>query len=55
MRMLELAMPDCPCKETVKETVVRTNFCFARAGSMSARQHRQQGYSLIDIMFVAAL
>ncbi len=35
-----------------------TNFCFARAGSMSARpprQHRQGGFTLIDIMFTVSL
>ncbi len=32
-----------------------TNFYFARAGSMSARPPRQQGFSLIDIMFVVLL
>ena len=51
MRMLELAMPDCPCKETV----VRTNFALGRTGSTSARPPRQQGFSLIDIMFVVLL
>ena len=35
-----------------------TNSCFARAGSMSTRlprQHRQQGFTLIDIMFAVLL
>ena len=32
-----------------------TNFCFARASSMSARPPRQQGFTLIDIMFVVSL
>ena len=32
-----------------------TNFCFARAGSMNARQPRQQGFSLIDIMITVSL
>ena len=32
-----------------------TNFCFGRTGSMSARPPRQQGFTLIDIMFTVAL
>ena len=32
-----------------------TNFAFRRTGSMSARRPRQQGFSLIDIMFTVSL